>query len=86
MPTTWHVIAGFSQALPAGTGNNESVNQFYPRTLTIYQGDRVTFTDHEINEPDTVTFGPDARLRPLVDAQRPSAPSSTRVLGAHSWL
>src|SRR5690349_1664046 len=82
-PTTWHVIAGFSQALPAGTGNNESVNQFYPRTLTIYPGDRVIFTDNEINEPHTVTFGPDSLLRPLEDPKNDAFP---KVINGKQFL
>jgi plastocyanin len=66
-PRTWHVVAGFSQMLPQGNGSTEAVNQFYPRTLTIYPGDKVTFTDNAANEPHTVTFGPDRLLRPLED-------------------
>lgn len=64
---TWRVIAGVSQALPAGNGSTESVNQFFPRHLTIRPGDTVIFTDNSINEPHTVTFGPDRLLRPLED-------------------
>ena len=74
-PRTWHVIAGFTQALPANTGNTEAVNQFYPRTLTIYPGDQVIFTDNSVNEPHTVTFGPDALLRPLEDPQNDDFPT-----------
>ena len=62
-PRTWRVIAGFTQALPAGNANTEMVNQFYPRTLTIYQGDSVTWTINSRNQYHTVTFGPDSRLR-----------------------
>jgi plastocyanin len=69
MPTTWHVIAGFSQLLPSDTSNPEAVNQFYPRTLTIYAGDRVTWTDNSQAEPHTVTFAPDPMLRKLEDPQ-----------------
>ena len=69
IPTTWHVIAGFSQLLPTETGNTEAVNQFYPRTLTIYAGDRVTWTVNAQNEAHTVTFGPDSILRKLEDPQ-----------------
>jgi plastocyanin len=83
MPTTWHVIAGFTQALPADTGNNESVNQFYPRTLTIYPGDSVIFTNNEINEPHTVTFGPDALLRPLEDPKNDAFP---KVINGKQFL
>jgi plastocyanin len=82
-PRTWHVIAGFSQALPANNGNNESVNQFYPRTLTIYPGDKVVFTDNEVNEPHTVTFGPDALLRPLEDPRNAAFP---RVINGRQVL
>jgi plastocyanin len=49
-PRTWHVVAEFSQKLPQGNGSTEAVNQFYPRTLTIYPGDKVTFTDNATNE------------------------------------
>jgi plastocyanin len=69
MPTTWHVITGYNQMLPTGSGSTESVNQFYPRHLTIYQGDSVTWTDNEYNEPHTVTFAPDPVLRKLEDPQ-----------------
>ena len=68
-PTTWHVIAGFSQLLPTDTGNTEAVNQFYPRVLTIYAGDRVTWTANARIEPHTVTFAPDPVLRKLEDPQ-----------------
>jgi plastocyanin len=68
-PTTWHVIAGFSQILPTGNSNTEAVNQFYPRRLTIYAGDRVTWTVNDGNEPHTVTFGPDPLLRRLENPQ-----------------
>src|SRR5581483_8883780 len=47
---TWHVIAGYSQMLPATNGSTEAVNQFYPRVLTIYAGDRVTRTINATNE------------------------------------
>jgi plastocyanin len=59
VPRTWHVVVGFSQMLPQGNGSTEAVNQFYPRTLTIDPGDKVTFTDNAANEPHTITFGPD---------------------------
>jgi plastocyanin len=62
---TWHVIAGYSQVLPTTNGSTEAVNQFYPRELTIYAGDRVTWTINATNEIHTVTFGPDSILRPL---------------------
>jgi plastocyanin len=62
-PRTWRVIAGFTQALPPGNANTETVNQFYPHTLTIYQGDSVTWTINAHNEYHTVTFGPEPRLR-----------------------
>jgi len=68
-PTTWHVIAGYSQLLPTGNGNSEAVNQFYPRNLTIYAGDSVTWTVNAQNEAHTVTFAPDAVLRKLEDPQ-----------------
>jgi plastocyanin len=68
-PTTWHVIAGFSQLLPSDTGNSEAVNQFYPRNLTIYAGDSVTWTVNAQNEIHTVTFAPDPELRKLEDPQ-----------------
>ena len=66
-PRIWRVIAGVSQALPVGNGSTESVNQFFPRHLTIHPGDTVIFTDNSANEPHTVTFGPDRLLRPLED-------------------
>jgi plastocyanin len=69
MPRTWHVIAGYSQMLPSGNGNTEAVNQFYPRTLTIYQGDKVTWTVNAANEAHTVAFAPDPVLRHLEDPQ-----------------
>lgn len=68
-PTTWHVIAGFSQLLPSDSGNTEAVDQFYPRTLTIYAGDRVTWTINTRNEVHTITFAPDPMLRKLEDPQ-----------------
>jgi plastocyanin len=67
---SWHVIAGYSQMLPAMNGSTEAVNQFYPRDLTIYAGDRVTWTINSTNEVHTVTFGPDSILRPLEDPQK----------------
>ena len=73
-PRTWHVIAGFSQALPVGTQNTEAVNQFYPRVLTIHPGDKVTWTVNATNEPHTVSFGPDSLLRPLENPQVQFAP------------
>jgi plastocyanin len=83
MPTTWHVIAGFSQLLPTDTGNTEAVNQFYPRTLTIYQGDRVTWTVNAQNEVHTVTFAPDPVLRKLED---PQVQIAARMLGGKQQL
>ena len=68
-PRTWRVIAGFTQALPAGNANTEMVNQFYPRRLTIYQGDSVTWTINSHSQYHTVTFGPDSRLRWLENPQ-----------------
>jgi plastocyanin len=73
-PRTWHVIAGFNQHLPAGNDNAEAVNQFYPRTLTIYPGDKVTWTVNDIHEVHTVTFAPDPVLRKMEDPQRQAAP------------
>lgn len=67
---TWHVIAGYSQQLPAMNDSTEAVNQFYPRELTIYAGDRVTWTINSTNEVHTVTFGPDSLLRPLENPQK----------------
>jgi plastocyanin len=66
-PRTWHVIAGFTQVLPAGNKNTEVVNQFYPRMLTIYRGDSVTWTINAHSEIHTVTFAPDSVLRKLED-------------------
>jgi plastocyanin len=83
MPTTWHVIAGFSQLLPTATGNTEAVNQFYPRTLTIYAGDRVTWTVNAQNEAHTITFGPDSILRKLED---PQAQTSLKMIGGKQQL
>ncbi len=71
---TWHVIAGFTQALPANNGNNEAVNQFYPRTLTIYPGDTVVWTDNSVNEPHTITFVPDPLLRKMEDPNYQAIP------------
>jgi plastocyanin len=68
-PKTWHVIAGFSQNLPAGNHNTEAVDQFYPRVLTIHPGDKVTWTINSSNEVHTVSFGPDSILRHLEDPQ-----------------
>jgi len=67
VPRTWQVIAGFSQALPPGSDSTEAVNAFYPRVLTVYAGDAVTWTDNSTREPHTVTFGPVALLRTLED-------------------
>ncbi len=82
-PRTWHVVVGFTQVLPRGSGSPESVNQFYPRTLTIYPGDKVTFTDNATNEPHTVTFGPDRLLRPLED---PRNAASLKVIDGKKVL
>ncbi len=82
-PRTWHVIAGFSQLLPTDTGNTEAVNQFYPRTLTIYAGDRVTWTINAQNESHTVTFAPDPMLRHLED---PQVQISAKVIGGKQQL
>jgi plastocyanin len=82
-PTTWHVIAGFSQLLPTDTGNTEAVNQFYPRTLTIYAGDRVTWTVNAQNEVHTVTFAPDAVLRKLED---PQVQAAVKMIGGKQAL
>ena len=68
-PTTWHVIAGFTQDLPAGNNSTEAVNQFYPRYFTIHAGDKVVWTNNATNEAHTVTFGPDSILRPLENPQ-----------------
>ena len=73
-PRTWHVIAGFSQMLPRGNDSTQAVNQFYPRTLTIYAGDAVQWTVNAFDEPHTVTFGPDRLLRPLEDPQHQLVP------------
>ncbi len=69
-PRTWHVIVGFSQALPKGNDSTQAVNQFYPRTLTIYAGDSVRWTVNAFNEVHTVTFAPDPLLRHLEDPQQ----------------
>jgi plastocyanin len=45
------------------------VNQFYPRTLTIYQGDSVTWSSNAVDQAHTVTFGPDPLLRRLENPQ-----------------
>src|SRR6185437_927877 len=74
-PRTWHVIAGFSQVLPTGNDSTQVVNQFYPRTLTIYQGDRVTWTINARGEVHTVTFGPDPVLRKLEDPNQQVIPT-----------
>ncbi len=71
---TWHVIAGYSQMLPQANGNTEAVNQFYPRTLTIYAGDKVTWTVNAANEAHTVTFAPDPVLRKLEDPNAVATP------------
>lgn len=71
---TWHVIAGFTQVLPTGNGSTETVNQFYPRVLTIYAGDAVRWTINAFNEPHTVTFAPDPLLRKLEDPQNQLVP------------
>ena len=68
-PRTWHVIAGFSQLLPGQNDNREAVDQFYPRKLTIFPGDKVTWTINALNDAHTVTFAPDAMLRHLEDPQ-----------------
>ena len=68
-PRTWRVIAGFTQALPPGNANTEMVNQFYPRRLTIYQGDSVTWTINSHSQYHTVTFGTESRLRWLENPQ-----------------
>ena len=73
-PRSWHVIAGFSQMLPTENGNTEAVNQFYPRVLTIYPGDKVTWTVNAANEVHTVTFAPDAMLRKLEDPNNQAMP------------
>lgn len=67
MPRTWRVIAGFSQMLPGGNDSTAAVNAFYPRVLTIYAGDSVTWTANSTHEPHTITFGLDALLRVLED-------------------
>lgn len=90
-PHTWHVVAGFSQMLPTGSGSTEAVNQFYPRMLTIYPGDKVTFTDNAANEPHTVTFGPDRLLRPLEDPKNNAFPKvingkTVMVLNPAKWF
>ena len=74
MPTTWHVIAGFAQMLPTGNTSTEAVNQFYPRTLTIHPGDKVTWTVNSANEPHIITFAPDPMLRHLEDPTCSSVP------------
>jgi plastocyanin len=66
-PRTWHVIAGFTQTLPAGNNSTEAVNQFYPRKLTIHAGDKVTWTVNSANEPHIIAFAPDPMLRHLED-------------------
>lgn len=71
---TWHVIAGFTQMLPEANGNTEAVNQFYPRTLTIYAGDRVTWTVNSGNEPHIPAFAPDPVLRKLEDPNAAAIP------------
>ncbi|HZS92720.1 MAG TPA: plastocyanin/azurin family copper-binding protein [Chloroflexota bacterium] len=73
-PRTWHVIAGFSQALPKGNDSTQAVNQFYPRVLTIYAGDSVRWTVNAFNEVHTVTFAPDPLLRHLEDPQQQILP------------
>lgn len=83
-PRTWHVIAGFTQAIPTGSGNTEMVNQFYPRTLTIYQGDAVTWTTNAASQAHTVTFGPDALLRPLETPQHQV--TATLINGKQAFL
>jgi plastocyanin len=75
-PATWHVIAGYTQVLPAKNGNTAAVNQFYPRHLTIYQGDKVMWTDNSVSEPHTVTFAPDPVLRKLEDPQQQFIPAT----------
>jgi plastocyanin len=73
-PTTWHVIAGFTQVAPAGNQNTEAVNRFFPQVLTIHPGDKVIWTDNSANEPHTITFGPDSIVRPLENPQNQITP------------
>jgi plastocyanin len=82
-PRTWHVIAGFTQAIPTGNGNTEMVNQFYPRRLTIYQGDSVTWTINAHDQAHTVSFGPDPLLRKLENPQNAASP---RVINGQKVL
>jgi plastocyanin len=73
-PKTWQVIAGFTQVVPAGNGNTEAVNRFFPQVLTIHPGDKVTWTINSANEPHTITFGPDSLVRPLEEPQNQITP------------
>lgn len=64
-------------------GNTEAVNPFYPRTLTIYAGDRVTGTVYAQNEVHTVTFGADPMLRRLED---PQVQATVKMIGGKQQL
>jgi plastocyanin len=35
--------------------------RFYPASVTIHVGEKVTFTNHDVMEPHTITFGPEKK-------------------------
>lgn len=63
------------------------VVKFYPQAITVHVGDRLTFTDLDVQEPHTVTFGPVAGnpRDPTVGAF-PSGPGNPQAYDGSSAL
>ncbi len=49
-----HVVAGIGDGLV-------SIVRFYPQRVVIHVGEQVTFTNYDVMEPHTVTFGPEQK-------------------------
>jgi plastocyanin len=61
--------------------------KFWPKSITVHVGDKLTFTDRDLHEPHTVSFGPIAgNPRDLTFGVFPSGPGNPKAYDGTSAL
>lgn len=72
----------------AGVSNKDGdFVKFYPSAITVRAGDELTFTDRDLQDPHTVTFGPvPDNPNPLLTGVFPSGPGNPNAFNGTSAL
>ncbi len=85
--TTREAAHNSGEAVAGVSTKNGDVTKFYPSAITVRAGEQLTFTDRDVQDPHTVTFGPVAGdpRNPLTGVF-PSGPGNPKAFNGTSAL